>query len=320
MAKAYKQLAETLEARQKDFEKVVTEEDALWGAFLSFSIPDPRLAAPLDEWVETSNGSWPARLARGIYFEKLAFSADDSSPVHDLTPQAIEAMRRYVDKAELDFRAAVARNSKAIMAYDGLIGINQLRGERAAVDQAYQSALRLAPASFLIRAARMHSLRPRWGGSYEEMKVVAEQARPYLQRNPRLASLSGYVALDQAELAKTRDLEPAVHLLSQAISAAEDPAFFSARGFLQFRLHQYSEALSDFDRALALRPGGWWYAEVRLASTLIYKGRCLFHLERYDEALEALGQAKQVDPFAEESSADWWITYIRKVTADRKPK
>jgi tetratricopeptide (TPR) repeat protein len=301
VAKNYGRLAETLAAKQLAFERSVLEEDALWEAFLSFSVPDPSLAQPLDDWVRASQDSWIARLARGYYLEKRGFAARGGAAFSRTPPQQLAGMAHFLDEAELDFRAALSRNGKLAMAHEGLMGIGQYRGDRAMVDAAYQSALRIAPASFQVRAARMYSLRPEWGGSYAEMKGVAAEAQQHVKKNPRLAALPGYVALYQVDDAvRSRDAAKALQLVSQAISTAQDPAFFSTRGWLHRREDRWAEALADLDHAIELGPHGWWYVDVRLAMSHYYKGDCLVHLERYDEAIQEYETTAQIDPYADE--------------------
>jgi tetratricopeptide (TPR) repeat protein len=301
VARDFRQLAQTLATKQAAFERSVLEEDALWEAFLSFSIPDPSLAQPLDDWVSASPDSWVPRLARAYYLQKLGFTERGNARLDRVPSPQIQAMARSLDRAETDFRAALSRNAKLSMAHEGLMGIGEYRGDRAMVEAAFQSALRIAPASFQIRAARLHSLRPAWGGSYAEMMAVAGDAQRYLEQNPRLAALPGYVAVDQSDEAlRAGDAAKALQLVSQAISTAPHPALYSARGRLHYRDSRYAEALADFERAIELGPRGWWYVDIRLAKSHMYRGESLAHLDRYDEAIEALELATRIDPYADE--------------------
>jgi tetratricopeptide (TPR) repeat protein len=320
VARDFAALEETLAAKQVAFERSVLEEDALWEAFLSFSTPDPGLAAPLDDWVRASQDSWVPRLARGYYLQKRGFTEREAAWRSQTPRPQIGAMAGYLDNAEADFRAALSRNAKLAMAHEGLIGIGQYRGDRALVEAAYQSALRIAPASFQIRAARLHSLRLSWGGSYAEMQAVAAEARRHLDKNPRLAALPGYVALDQSDEAlRAGDAAKALQLVSQAIATASEPAFHSANGRLHFRGDRYAEALADFERAIELGPRGWWYADIRLARSHVYKGECLVHLKRYDEAIEALELAARIDPYADEFLPGM-VDMVRQLRDRQKPR
>lgn len=60
------------------------------------------------------------------------------------------------------------------------------------------TALEQYPYSFLLRAAYLTNLKPRWGGSYSEMNSFADAAQKYVKINPRLAALKGFSYLDHA--------------------------------------------------------------------------------------------------------------------------
>lgn len=314
-SKAYDRLAQTLEAKQRMFEKSVDQEDALWEGFLSFSLDDPELAVSLDNWVRASPDSWVAHLARGLYLERWAFTIRGPgfrSGIFVDSPRQIDAMA-YADRAERDFRSALDKNPSAILAYDGLMFVGLLREDRVKVDDAYRAALRIAPASYNIRAAMMFASKPRWGGSYPQMKAVAVDAQRYLDKNRRLASLFGLIALEEADAISSRDSREALRLLSKALSATESAELLSERGRLHTTEDRYKEGLADLDRALALRPRGWWYADTRLPAALYYRGRCLLELGRPSEAAASLERAAQLDP------SSWPLDYVRGLIA-RGPK
>jgi tetratricopeptide (TPR) repeat protein len=315
----YSQLAETLAAKQAAAERSVLVEDSLWEAFLSFSLPDRNLAVPLDEWVRASGDSWVPRLARAYHFQKMGFSARDDAAFGRTTPQQMDAMTAYLDMAEVDFKAAATHNPRLAMAHEGLIGIGQYRGDEKMVETAYQAALRLSPASFEIRAARIHSLRPRWGGSYASMLAVATEARQHFHTNPRLKALPGYVAVDEAdEAARAGNGPRALQLLSQAISTAPEPAVLAARGWLHHREDRFPEALADFNRAIELGPHGWWYVNVRLPTSHYYKARCLVKAERYDDAIQEFERAIQLDP--SDDGFRFTLDLVRQMRERYKPR
>ena len=66
------------------------------------------------------------------------------------------------------------------------------------------------------------------------------------------------------------------------------PAAFNNRGSVLMELRRFADALSCFDRALALRPGD--------AEMINNRGNALQGLARYDEALAAYDQALALEP------------------------
>jgi tetratricopeptide (TPR) repeat protein len=80
-------------------------------------------------------------------------------------------------------------------------------------------------------------------------------------------------------------LEKALQFLENYV---DDPESFSTRAVVLHALHRYGEALSACDHVLAARPQD--------ARALAERGHQLWHLQRYDEALENLQLAIAIDP------------------------
>jgi tetratricopeptide (TPR) repeat protein len=314
--RAFGELAGELEARQKAFEASVGEEDALWQAFHAFFFSDPELLAPLDEWIKLQPKSGVARVARGLYLQGCAGTARGAKWIQDTSPKQVDDMTRYLRRAEADFRAALSIDGHLVVAEEGLMMIGKMLGDRAMVDVAFQAALRVKPESFIIRAACIATLEPRWGGSYAEMKAVADQGQMIAGKNPRLRALAGYPTLDKAnDAVREKDIPRAIKLLSDAIaSGPADGGLLAARGALLLKEKRYADALNDLDRALSLQPHGWWHASVRYSEALLYQGQCLYFLGRKSEAVKSVATASAIDPLNPQTRE--WVAFLDKTSKD----
>jgi hypothetical protein len=87
------------------------------------------------------------------------------------------------------------------------------------MEEAMIEETNMVPASFAIRRATMSCLRPRWGGSYEAMDLLARQTEPDVHENPQLAALKGFAALDRGEiLGEDKNYDAAIAHYTRAIA------------------------------------------------------------------------------------------------------
>jgi tetratricopeptide (TPR) repeat protein len=296
MRKDYQQLTTALEEAQQAFENSVLNEDWARDAFRAFNVADPSLEPLLSGWIAASPKSYVARAARGQYFEASARAARGRAWAADTTSAQMKGMSDYFEKATADCEAALKIRPRLLVCQVLLIDILKKGGPSGAAKVYATEALRAEPASFLIRQAYMHSLTPRWGGSYEEMTELARASQAYVTKNPRLKLLLGYVAWDRGNMlvpqGRPRESLP---YFAEALKSGDDPLFLSDRGGAYYRLKQYEQAMADLTRALEVAADGWSYSIVMPHHALLYDGACLYYLGKQGDALSYLHRAEEVD-------------------------
>lgn len=249
----YTELTRLIEDLQSDAEADFRREwwpyDAV-GAFIA----DPRLVPLLDEWVAATPSSFVPLAARGVYHVDAGWRARGEKDAKDTTPEQFAAMEREHVAARSDLERAAALRPKLVSAWRGLIEVANAAGDHDAVRRAYTDGVRASPRSFLLRVARMGTLKPQWGGSYEEMEAFARAEAARAKESPRLALLPGYVELERCkDLHRHHQWDDALAACDRAMASGEHADFLFERGELRLRLHKEEEALGDFERAIALR-------------------------------------------------------------------
>jgi tetratricopeptide (TPR) repeat protein len=166
------------------------------------------------------------------------------------------AMREAADRAMADFDRALALRP-------GLVAAMRLEMSAALPISDHPRAARMQGQAFAscagclhVRTTYLHSLIPRWGGSYDAIKVYVDTLSP--RDNPRFQALGGYIEFDRANVALLGD----------------DPKRFHT-------------VLLDVDRAL-LHGDYWEY--------LYLRAKTLRGLARLDEALVTLNRADTLRP------------------------
>jgi hypothetical protein len=216
----YRALNGVLDALQQKYKAQPGNlETSLMMAYTTFMVPDTSLGKKLDAWVDATPDSYPAYLARGAHFIRIARDARGASWRKDVSPDRVAKMNKYFELALSDTEKAIALNEDTIVPYSYLMLIVQIRSREsdyrggfqglydslsevltnhppphppsrnAALKSLYLEALERSPYSLDIRVSYMSVARPRWGGSVEEMQSVLDDSKPYWEINPHLESL-----------------------------------------------------------------------------------------------------------------------------------
>jgi tetratricopeptide (TPR) repeat protein len=225
-------------------------------AYDAFDNGDSTLRPHLDAWVARQPASPRACLARGKYFRAMAHKARGSALAKDTKESQFRRMHAWLTLAVADAAEANRLDSTDIEAHSIVIAAARLTGAYDMEHQVVDQALAVSPTTLLRRTDHMYSLRPRWGGSKEEMDRFAKTAQQYADRNPRLRLLLGYSAFDRGEgLEEDRQYQAAIAAYTKALSHGEFWLYRLARGRTYASMEEPEKALVDFTRVLAERPG-----------------------------------------------------------------
>lgn len=135
---------------QKDYE-AGEKEDIISFVFATFANSSPDLEKRLNSWVDKVPKSYAAKLARGIYYWNLANLSRGERYIQDTRKEQIQGMRSYFHKSRKDLLAALKINPKLTAAYSYLMSIEMRQGDRRSIDALLERALKVDPASFVIR-------------------------------------------------------------------------------------------------------------------------------------------------------------------------
>ncbi|HET7924265.1 MAG TPA: tetratricopeptide repeat protein, partial [Rhodanobacteraceae bacterium] len=169
-----------------------------------------------------------ALAARGMWWLASAEQARGEKLASETSEKDMDRMRDALGKAKRDLSKALELNPRIMPAYSALIHATQFDDDDALAASAIEKAIAVSPQNFYPRAALAYKERPRWGGSYEAMDKIADDAARYVGSNPRLADL-------------------------KAIALGE-------RAMQPYWAKDYAEALRGFDKALAYGPE-WSYLD-----------------------------------------------------------
>ncbi len=278
-----------LAQRQEEARTDVRREADLFAAYGAFAVNDRSYEERLNRWVAAFPQSYQPYLARAGFYAHMGWEARGTKWASETSDDQFKAMRDCFTKSGRDLQEVLQRQPRCVVAYALLLEMMDKTDETGAGRKALAKALEVAPASFQVRSVYLHGITPRWGGSYEEMRKIAEEAKKYLPQNPRLAVLEGFADYDAGDMEDIRQNHGhAEALLTKALSFGDHGFFFKRRASVRHSLGKDQEALQDINRAIELWPhDGRYYLE---------RSKILVSLKRLDEALRDIELADLLRP------------------------
>ena len=171
-----------LEAHYTDLQKRYDNERSIndWQLLVQyqpFYNTDPAMEPLLTEWIAQFPKSYPARLARGIYYRKVGETKRGSAWASKTPQTNFEQLNKFLDLATDDLLASRPLTEKPVVSIVHLMNITRHRDGDLGNRYWLEEANRIDPLNYGARRRYIFTLTPRWGGSYEEMYAYLEECR-----------------------------------------------------------------------------------------------------------------------------------------------
>lgn len=190
---------------QGDYEAGRTSERELYDAFHTLYDENAAHERYFNGWVAAFPDSYVALLARGTYFYRVASFTRGAEFLDRTSRQQIAAMTGYLDRAEPDLIASLKLTAKPYLSTLYLLDINILDGSADQRRRWFEQGTAIEPGNWHLRERYMFSLRPRWGGSYEQMQAFLRDCEQLNLDPALLATLAIPIHSDMAEDAMRAD-------------------------------------------------------------------------------------------------------------------
>lgn len=156
---------------QSEFEHGNISEIKLTEIFSTFCSTEAWLEPVLKAYIDHSPNSYTSNLAYGIYCIEYGWTKRGYDFADKLSENQITGFASYLQVANEHLRLSLMLTEKPILSYVQLMIIAMGIGEQTEGDKLrfYQSALECQPDCLGIRKQFLRTLRPQWGGSFEEM-------------------------------------------------------------------------------------------------------------------------------------------------------
>ena len=265
------------------------EDEWVGVAFGAFENSDPEVLKRLDEWVRQMPESYAARLARGFHYWRLGWISRGGAYANKTSKEQFSGMHENFAAAREDLHAALTANATLSVAYALLISMANAQGLDEHRVKLLQVGLSMAPKSYHIRWMFLGSLRPQWGGSYDQIEKFIELTVVPVTDDPALQPLRGYGNYVRArDLHRKKRYEEALVHYDRALQHGPHWSYLLWRGKLLRRLGRSGDAVASYDQAISLRP--------QVADVLSARAWHHFQAGKLVEALEDYTAALALEP------------------------
>jgi len=316
--KKFIELNEVLHAHQTAAEKNIYAEDTLFTAYNAFEIKSRSYESIFNEWVNITPDNYQPYLARARFYYRLAWEVRGGKWASETKKDKLEMMKTYFSKSAKDIVQALKLYEKSMIAYSLLIGIYNSVGKGNETELIVNKAIGFNSATFHVRRQYLRALTPRWGGSYEKMKLFIIDSMRYVNSNSKLKLLEGYIYLDLANLQQIiKKYSVAGEYYNKALEFGLNHKILKERGENSYRRENYKEALKDFSRAIKL------YTED--ADYYYWRSKTYRKLKQYTNATTDIERAYELEPYDKYilSQRNWLsskMTYLAyQLSKNQKP-
>ncbi len=143
----------------------------------------------LDAWKRASPDSAFVLAASGVAYVAMAHKARGGALIRDTSDSNIESMDRLLQQADTDLQRAIQLNPKITPAYEAMMDAGSMSLGDSYTDTAFRRGTVAVPDDYAIYSMYIHVSEPKWGGSLQAMKNVADGAQVHAKTNPMLALL-----------------------------------------------------------------------------------------------------------------------------------
>lgn len=179
--------------------KHLISDTQLRDAFRVFYDTDPALQANYDAWAAKFPKSYVAHLARGIYYKKEGEKRRGGKFIADTTSDRPLGMDAAFANAMQDLRTSEGLDKRPLLTYLNEMSIALYDGDQSGIQRLLAQSLKVDPQNVIVRHNYMGSLRPRWGGSVEQMTAFLEESRDAGLSTAKLQLLEAVIISDRAD-------------------------------------------------------------------------------------------------------------------------
>ena len=275
---------------QGAYEAGAISESQLEAVYFAFANSSADLERNLNRWVSEMPDSFPAHMARGVYFWNLGLLTRGPRTHRGLTAEHDEVFRDHFSQASTDLIEAIDTHRQLGLAYSLLIHMASDLGDGSDIVELVRRGSMADPRSLSVHRRYLDSQRPWITGTDEAVETSMTRIKRYVSNleprfasHPELSVLAGYPTLVEADLlARNGERVASIPLYDEAATHGYW-IYLYRRGVNHFRLQAFELALMDFDQALVARP--------QAADVLNMRARALRALDRIQAANVAWTEA-----------------------------
>ena len=175
----------------------------------------------LQKWRTSRPNSYIASFTLGIFYENVSRQLRGGKYAADMTAEQLAEEREYDNKAQVELESSLRLSNKPYPTYCVLI--QTATSDRRKKGAYFRSALQVDPYSLRAWHQYLSLIRPRWGGSTEQMKsLVAEALKSPLRESEKKHLVAIEYTLQAEDAAELKRYQEAVFLYRAAYQELPD--------------------------------------------------------------------------------------------------
>ncbi len=276
----FKELTAVLEKAQRE-SRDGSESDDQWVWRIEAFRGDVSLGRLIDEWGAAEPRSWPPQLARCVHLKHQGVSVRGGGSWSSVDPGRRNAMAGFLGVAREACRRTVEMNPNVCAAYDEIEAANMLDGgetDAHAAERREKACSRYQS----LWLTKMFRAMPQWGGSFEDMEMVAIAAKTRGVTPERVNLLRSYIAMEEASaLRRASDTTGADARYERGLRESPSAALFLERAWWRARwgFSDPRETSVELAKAVEMSHGGWGLSPTRMINLLILRTGLMIPLE-----------------------------------------
>lgn len=292
----FDELEKLLENYQRNYERDLNQELALYYAYETFRNSDPSLLTILDRWAKEYPTSYIPKLARGNYLMQRGMNSRGIKVIADTSEQQLLTMEDCFRSAEKDFEAAIKLYPRSLSGYVGLIYMKQMSGISGSAQILLDNTFKVHPGSIMVRQTALFFQMRNWGGTAEALDEMMAEVQSASKKYNNLQVLScyrDYVAGMDRYADASRDYAGAQGYFKKALASCDYFYYRLELANMYSYDKKFEQSLIEFNSVL-----NTWPHERR---ALRVRARTLALLNRCDKAQDDLNILLEIDPADEYS-------------------
>jgi len=293
----FKNLESFTKKIQTKFEDGALSEIELRNTYRPFYNLDQENLDKVEEWERKIPVSYAAHLIRGTYFKRRGGDARGDKYISETPPENIKKMEQYFEIAKSELNASLKLTPKPFLSVFQLLQISAMTGDEETSSTLLASANKMLPSNTLVRNRFMVFLKPRWCGSYAQMKEFIAKSKEEGASAAGIMQLEAIMYDDMGDTAMDRgDKRLAVENLLKALEIGQRVGGEFRKDFLESSnyyscrepdLKKYcDQAIADYTKTIEIDPKYAYY----------YRGNAYRDKGQYDQAIADYTKTIEIDP------------------------
>lgn len=218
----------------------------------TFSRVNPELENRISQWITHSPKSSISLYARSLYNYNFAWQNRGNGFWDDLLAGQKQKYKKHLSLAKKDIELAIKLDPSISIFHALNIRIDD---KKSVATQSYTRANTHVKNSFMVNAAYMRHLLPRWSGSLNEMNNFINDNVNNFKENPQLEQLQAFIHIEQGDqfLFKNK-YNKALEHYNKALATGKISNAYHQRAIALSGLKRYIEAISNYQSSIKLSP------------------------------------------------------------------